>query len=49
MQLEVAAAEEMVVISSESTRLGIEPERTQQSDHIDSVAIQNRRDSEPAN
>ncbi len=41
MQLEVAAAEEMVVISSESTRLTIEPERTQQSDHIDSVAIQN--------
>ena len=40
-QLVVAAAEEQIVISAESARPAIEPDRTQQSDHIDSVRIQN--------
>ena len=40
-RLTVAAAEESVVVSSESVRSAIEPQRVQQSDHIDSVRIQN--------
>ena len=40
-QLSVAAAEERVVVSAESARSAIEPQRVQQSDHIDSVRIQN--------
>ena len=40
-RLAVAAAEESVVVSSESVRSAIEPHRVQQSDHIDSVRIQN--------
>ena len=40
-QLAVAATETRVVVSAASTRPVIEPERVQQSDHIDSVRIQN--------
>ncbi|MDE0109266.1 MAG: carboxypeptidase regulatory-like domain-containing protein [Bryobacterales bacterium] len=40
-RLTVAAAEESVVVSSQSVRSAIEPQRVQQSDHIDSVRIQN--------
>ena len=40
-QLAVAATEDRVVVSAESARPAIEPERVQQSDHIDSVRIQN--------
>ena len=40
-RLVVAAAEETVVVSGESARAAIEPHRVQQSDHIDSVRIQN--------
>ncbi len=40
-RLAVAAAEQSVVVSSESVRSAIEPHRVQQSDHIDSVRIQN--------
>ena len=40
-QLAVAATETRVVVSAASTRPAIEPERVQQSDHIDSVRIQN--------
>ena len=40
-QLAVAATETRVVVSAGSTRPVIEPERVQQSDHIDSVRIQN--------
>ena len=40
-RLAVAAAEETVVVSGESARAAIEPHRVQQSDHIDSVRIQN--------
>ena len=40
-RLAVAAAEETLVVSGESARSAIEPHRVQQSDHIDSVRIQN--------
>ena len=40
-QLALAATEELVVVTAESARSAIEPERVQQSDHIDSVRIQN--------
>ena len=40
-QLEVAATETRVVVSAASARSAIEPARVQQSDHIDSVRIQN--------
>ena len=40
-QLAVAATEDRVVVSAEFARPAIEPERVQQSDHIDSVRIQN--------
>ncbi len=40
-QLVVAVAEEQIIISEESDRSAIEPDRTQQSDHIDFVRIQN--------
>ena len=40
-QLAVAATETRVVVSAGSPRPVIEPERVQQSDHIDSVRIQN--------
>ena len=40
-RLDVATAEERVVVSSESARSAIEPHRVQQADHIDSVRIQN--------
>ena len=40
-QLEVAATETRVVVSAASARPAIEPARVQQSDHIDSVRIQN--------
>ena len=40
-QLALAAAEERVVVSSQSARSAIEPHRVQQADHIDSVRIQN--------
>ena len=40
-QLIVAAAEEQIIVSEASERPAIEPDRTQQSDHIDSVRIEN--------
>ena len=40
-QLTVAVTEDVVVVSAESARSAIEPERVQQADHIDSVRIQN--------
>ena len=40
-QLELATAEEYIVISAESSQSSLEPDRTQQSDRIDSVSIQN--------
>ena len=40
-RLAVAVAEESVVVSGESARSEIEPQRVQQSDHIDAVRIQN--------
>ena len=40
-QLAVAVAEESVVVSGASVRSEIEPQRVQQSDHIDAVRIQN--------
>ena len=40
-QLAVATTEERVVVSAESGRSFIEPQRVQQADHIDSVRIQN--------
>ena len=40
-RLAVAATEESVVVSGESARSAIEPHRVHQSDHIDSVRIQN--------
>ena len=40
-QLAVAATDERVVVSAEAARSAIEPERVHQSDHIDSVRIQN--------
>ena len=40
-QLALAAAEQSVVVSAEVRRPAIEPERTQQSDHIDFVSIRN--------
>ena len=40
-RLAVAVAEETVVVSGESARSAIQPQRVQQSDHIDSVRIQN--------
>ena len=40
-RLAVAVAEESVVVSGESARSAIQPHRVQQSDHIDSVRIQN--------
>lgn len=40
-ELALAATEERVVVSAESTRSVIETQRVQQSDHIDSVGIQN--------
>ena len=40
-QLVVAAAEEQIIVSEASERPAIEPDRTQQSDHIDSVRIEN--------
>ena len=40
-RLSLAAADERVVVLSESSRSAIEPHRVQQSDHIDSVRIQN--------
>ena len=40
-QLALAATEELVVVTADSARSAIEPERVQQSDHIDSVRIQN--------
>lgn len=40
-QLSVAATEERVIVSAESARSAIEPQRVHQSEHIDSVRIQN--------
>lgn len=40
-QLSVAAAEQSVVVSGESARSAIDPQRVQQADHIDSLRIQN--------
>ncbi len=40
-QLAVAVSEDRVVVSAESARAAIEPQRVQQSDHIDSVRIEN--------
>lgn len=40
-QLTIAAAEERVVVSADDARSFIEPQRVQQSDHIDAVEIQN--------
>ena len=40
-QLALAASEDIVVVSAESARSAIEPQRVQQSDHIDSVRIEN--------
>lgn len=40
-QLAVAATEDRVVVSAETRRSPIEPQRVQQADHIDSVRIQN--------
>ena len=40
-QLAVAVSEERVVVSADSVRAAIEPQRVQQSDHIDSVRIEN--------
>ncbi len=40
-QLEIATTETQVVVAAEFARLAIEPERVQQSVHIDSVRIQN--------
>ncbi len=40
-QLTVAVAEERVIVSAEAARSAIEPDRVHQSDHIDSVRIQN--------
>lgn len=40
-QLSVEAADEQVVVSADSARSAIEPQRVQQSDHIDSVRIEN--------
>ena len=40
-QLAVGAATESIAVSAEQERPAIEPERTQQSDHIDSVSIGN--------
>ena len=40
-QLALAAAEEHIVISAESSQPALEPDRTQQSDRIDFVSIQN--------
>ena len=40
-QLSVAAAEQSVVVSGESARSAIDPQRVQQADHIDSARIQN--------
>ncbi len=47
-QLMLAAAQNRIVVSAESVRLAIDPDKTQQSDHIDFVSIRslpiNRRD-----
>ena len=40
-QLELAVAEEQIVISAEFSQSALEPDRTQQSDRIDFVSIQN--------
>ena len=40
-QLAVAATDSAVVVSADAARSAIEPERVQQSDHIDSVRIEN--------
>ena len=40
-RLVLATTEETIVVSGESARADIEPHRVQQSDHIDSVRIQN--------
>ena len=40
-QLAVAVAEDQVVVSAETARSTIEPQRVHQADHIDSVRIQN--------
>ncbi len=40
-QLAVAAADAAVIVSADAARSAIEPERVQQSDHIDSVRIEN--------
>lgn len=40
-QLAVAVSEERVVVSADEVRAAIEPQRVQQSDHIDSVRIEN--------
>ena len=40
-QLELGATVTEVVVSADQVRSGIEPERVQQADHIDSVRIQN--------
>ena len=40
-QLAVAVTEESVIVSADSVRAAVEPQRVQQSDHIDSIRIEN--------